>query len=501
MIFYCNALETKMQKFILTLTSTVTFSIFSMTLVAAEMHCAKISVGSGKCPQVEVQIDLSACGEKLVGEPAISCSGNDIRIVAHSEEHEYHARFVGTEAWGAFTYSQSGGIERKAVNSTSKPEKIKKAPAISPVPTKPAPVVEKKEVVRPARHVEEVKPLTFGGNFDAFYGFNFNKPKSVTPAATLPTGNTGGGVRAFDYYHNQFALSLAELTVRKESKEILFSVDLDFGEAADTNAADEVSKHIAQANITYSPAKLSGWTFTFGKLLSHVGYEGYKAKDDWQYSRSITNFMMPAWHTGLAVGIPLWTDKLGASVYLYNGWNSLYDNNDGKTLGFQLKYMPTSDLTVTNNFIAGPEQANENGNLRIENEANIVWTVNSKLAFALEGLWGFEEEAISTDENGKWGGITAHMKVSPLNHYWISPRVEYYHDRSTVTFNGFTTGANLGNRIFAATLTNGFPIAAGFETRVEFRYDHAMDNPIFAKKSGLNSKNQFTSVIGVLYSF
>ncbi|MBI3544120.1 MAG: outer membrane beta-barrel protein, partial [Deltaproteobacteria bacterium] len=100
--------------------------------------------------------------------------------------------------------------------------------------------------------------VSFSGLLDVYYAYNFNRPAPTTPPAStsvgtagLPPGNTN--LRYYDQYHNQIALSLAELEVKRSGTEVSFLIDLDFGHAADINAAanlgtstqviDEVSKH------------------------------------------------------------------------------------------------------------------------------------------------------------------------------------------------------------------------------------------------------------------
>jgi hypothetical protein len=210
---------------------------------------------------------------------------------------------------------------------------------------------------------------------------------------------------------------------------------------------------------------------------------------------------MPVWHLGAAVGIPIVKDKLTANLYVYNGWNSIRDNNDGKTFGAQLKYLPTDSLTIINNFIGGPEKANDNGDWRVVDEMNITYAFNPKWAFVVEGLWGYESNALVGGEAGKWGGVTAHAKYTPCSKFWLSPRFEYYHDRSSYSLSGFSAAGGVGNRFTAETLTTGYALAEGLEARVEFRFDHAHDAKIFNTDSLNTSRNQFTTTGAILYSF
>jgi hypothetical protein len=217
--------------------------------------------------------------------------------------------------------------------------------------------------------------------FDGYYSYNLNQPLSVTPIATpyLITPNTN--IRGYDFYHNNIALNVAEISVKKKGTEISFTADLDFGPQADFNAAslvlnasagpsigsvDPVSKVLGQAFLTYTPLWAPNLTVDFGKMSTHLGYESWKSKDNWQYSRStLFIFGKPLWHTGLHVGYSLMPKTFMLSAYVYNSWNSIYENNSSKTLGAQLKWTPSEAFAFAYNYIGGPEQAANDLNLRV----------------------------------------------------------------------------------------------------------------------------------------
>lgn len=357
-----------------------------------------------------------------------------------------------------------------------------------------------------------LEDLNFSGFLDVFYGFNVNRPPSVaSPAAHPPAGNTGAGLRFYDHYHNQFGLSLLQLSAAKETGEVQFHLSLDFGTTADINATgsdptgtaviDETSKHLSEANVTYAPSALNGWSITVGKILTPIGYEAYSSKTDWQYSRSIICSLLPTWHLGMAIQFPTASEKVDGTFYVFNGWNNFYDNNDGKTLGLQLRFNFSDSFVFTYNFLGGPERAEDNGNWRILNEANFVWSVTDILAIALEGLSGYEVGGLGADKNAQWFGTTAHAKWDLLNWYSISPRFEYFYDTDGFAVNGYIADPTKKNKFVSVTVTQAFQAAKGLEFKLEGRYDRAMDTPIYTKHSGLLSNQEFTVAAAALYSF
>ena len=45
---------------------------------------------------------------------------------------------------------------------------------------------------------------------------------------------------------------------------------------------------------------------------------------------------------------------------VYNGWNNVEDNNSGKTYGVSLGWNPTKKISISQGYMAGPEQNNLN---------------------------------------------------------------------------------------------------------------------------------------------
>jgi len=478
--------------------------------------CAKVkSVTGSKCEDLKVTFDLSACAETEKGAVEVKCQGNVASVAAFTDSSIYTTQFQVEEVWGKASVKQIGEVKRSGLlRSSPKKEPAKKAEVAPKKESTKLEVAEEKPT--PAD-----QPLSISGTFDAFYSYNVNRPGVVTqPLIGAPAGNSN--YRAYDSYHNSFGLNLAEITIKKTSGEIGFLADLDFGQQVEQNhpgsgsitltdpnsgtpttyeniaKVDEVSKHIGQAYITYTPSWGKGLTINAGKMYTHVGFELAKAKDNWQYSRSYTFwYAMPVWHLGLSASLPLYKDKLSASLFIYNGWNNLYENNSGKTFGAQLKYTPHADLTLIYNVIAGPEKTKNNSDWKVVNEANVTWNARSNLSFAFEGLVGYEAESAPDGKKAaKWFGTSLHGKYIATDWYSVSPRFEYYRDQ-----NGYTLATSKTEAIYSGTITNAFPIGSGLELRAEGRLDSSQKSKIFVNHKGEPSRHQTTLSLGALFSF
>lgn len=340
---------------------------------------------------------------------------------------------------------------------------------------------------------------------DGYYSHNFNRPAALTvpnassvSSAAIPDGKNT--YRYYDANHNQFSLSLLELSLLAKQGEVSLLADLDFGPFVDMNAAsssasgkavDEVSKHIGQAVIAYRPEG-SRFFLEAGKMYSHIGAETVKAKDNWNYSRTLLfSYGMPFWHTGLRLGYDLVPGQWQASLYAYNGWNSIYDNNHSKSIGAQLKYTPSQALAIAYNFLGGPERPENESEWKTVHELNALFTASESLSVMADLLTGSEKGVTinSRKADAKWYGGLLGVKYSLDDRSYLSPRFEIYRDQ-----HGYTLGSG-PQTIKSGTLTYGRNLTPGLDFRAEGRWDSSSRNP-FTK--GLTSKDSQTTLLAAL---
>ncbi|MGE4105696.1 MAG: outer membrane beta-barrel protein [Bacteriovoracia bacterium] len=485
---------------------------------AAPAGCGRATLTSGGdvCTSLSVQFDLSDCDDaKKSGAGIVSCRRETGVAEVKTAQAIYSVVLKKAEHGG---WEIVGPVTRKFwAEMKAAPAVFANAPATLPVPagapdgagalgSAPAATKVKSSPIEPASPPES-PGLKVGGALDAYYAYNFNQPTTVTPPTTanpgLPTAQTP--LRGFDAYHNQVALSLAELTLRYSGREVGFKLDLDFGQTTDiehraaNGATDAVSKHVGQAVVYYSPAAIPNFTLGVGKMPSHLGLESMKAQENWQYSRSFLYMLaIPHWHVGATLAFGLVPGKLNLGLGIYNGWNQLYDFNDAKTLGLQLSFTPVRTLALSYNLIWGAEQAGNNGDRRLVQELNAVWTASDKVSLAFDFVYGTsanETLASGSVANVSWLGGTIAAKFNLHPKYYLSPRLELFRDGE-----GFATGAASAQTLDGITLTNGYRLAEGFETRLEFRRDHAT-LASFLSRNGAGVDSQVTASMSFLFSF
>lgn len=325
------------------------------------------------------------------------------------------------------------------------------------------------------------------GTLDTYFHYNFNEPAtgSKTP------------LRNFDFDHNQFSFALAELAFIKpptDQDRVGFRLDLNYGPVTDwVHATDpagpEVVKHFQQAYISYLAPVGRGLSFDVGKFVTQHGAEVIEAKDNWNYSRSLLFALaIPYYHMGVRVGYsPNDIVTLGATVN--NGWNNVSDNNSQKTYGAQAIIKPITSVSIVQNYMAGPEQADDTDDWRHLADTTVAYTVNDVLS--VMGNYDYGRDRVA-GETVSWQGVALYAKAQATPYFAVIPRWEYYNDED-----GLTTGA--GQNLQEFTLTAEVKHTQGLIMRIEYRRDWS-DVDFFAR--GRRPKdNQNTFAVGFVYAF
>ena len=167
------------------------------------------------------------------------------------------------------------------------------------------------------------------------------------------------------------------------------------GNAGANSTGPELWKYLQQAYLGYRIMPVL--TVSGGLFLSPVGPESMVVHENWNWSRSDLFFGCPFYHTGVRAEYaltPAWTFTLAA----YNGWNSVVDNNNQKSLSVQAKYTRPS-LTVSALYFGGVERPS--GSDAGEPWRNLFdsyfhWTVNAWLALMGQVNAGFEDNDFGT---------------------------------------------------------------------------------------------------------
>jgi len=358
----------------------------------------------------------------------------------------------------------------------------KPTPAPTVAPTAAPSAAPSPEAAAP----EGPAPIEITGFVDTYYSYNFNKPPGDTQ------------LRNFDTKHDQLSLGLMEVALEQKptaKSRLGFRADLDFGPTTDIIHAlepggTEIFKTFEQGYLSWLAPVGKGLQLDVGKFVTPAGAEVIEAKDNWNYSRSLLFALaIPYYHLGLRATYNV-NDKVALAGYLINGWNDAQDNNRGKSFAFQAIVKPTAKLTLTQNFIAGPEQANDTADKRFLTDTVVAFNVTPRLGLMANYDYGRDTIA---GTRVSWQGIAAYARIQATSAWTLSPRVEWLDDGDA-----FMTGTRQKLKEF--TLTSEHKIDGGLLARLEFRRD-VSDEPFFLEDGGGTVKGQNTFTVGLVYAF
>jgi hypothetical protein len=285
-----------------------------------------------------------------------------------------------------------------------------------------------------------------------------------------------------------------------------YHIALGFGQAINAvNGSDPgglgFDQYLKEAYFSYLAPLGKGLQIDAGKFVTPHGAEVIETKDDWNYSRGLLfSYAIPYFHYGLRAKYSF-SDKYSVTGFVVNGWNNIVENNTGKTYGASFGWNPTKKVSFIQNYMAGPEQANDNSNWRQLWDTVITYSPTSKLSFTVNGDYGRGDHPILATSPTLtfgpkpvfWTGVAGYVKYALNDKYVVSSRYEYYDDHD-----GFTTGTP--QHFNGITGTFQRMIASHIMSRLEFRHD--MSNlPTFVKGNGLPVTAQNTMTAGLVFMF
>ena len=310
------------------------------------------------------------------------------------------------------------------------------------------------------------------GLVDLYYGFNFNRPSNQENFSF--GGSTGRR-------HNAFSVNLLSLGVAYEPDPVGFRLVLQYGLAADAlrsgeplspGAGLEVMRAIQLASVIVRPPKIPGFEIEAGVFPSHIGLESFVTKDNWNYTRGWMGETVPYTQTGIRVHYDF-DERFSAELHVLNGWQTISDNNDAKTIGTRLAY-DNGELALSFNTLIGPERDDDNEHWRLFGDLVLQWTPNQ--VFSLGASADMAWEAQPGGGSSVWGGAGLLARVRILPTLAVSARGEIYHDEDGV-ITGFAQTLGEGTLTVEATPWEHLLL------KLEGRYDRS-DSAVFFSSGG-----------------
>jgi hypothetical protein len=398
---------------------------------------------------------------------------------------------------------------KKQLNAAPAPAAPAAAVAVAPAapPSAPAPALAAgAQTPAPAAPTLAglLGPMSVTGFVDGYYGYNFEHPHDAPcPAGTVPSGfaTPCSSFRAFDGPSQQLSLNMIELIFDKppdaNNSRLGYHLAFGFGNAMNVvNGTDPgglaFAQYIKEGYLSYLAPVGKGLDIDFGKFVTQHGAEVIESKDNWNYSRGLLfTYAIPYYHFGLRTKYTF-SDKYNVSAYLVNGWNNIVDNNTGKTLGLQFGWNPSKKVNVVQNYMVGPEETNNNSNIRQLWDTVVTYSPTSRLSLMWNYDYGRGDRMLGVANPVFWTGIAGYVRYAFNDRYAIATRYEYFNDH-----NGFTTGTAQHLNEFTSTFER--KINGALITRLEFRRDMSNRDSFLRGTTPARAEN--TALAGVVYTF
>jgi hypothetical protein len=197
-------------------------------------------------------------------------------------------------------------------------------------------------------------------------------------------------------------------------------------------------------------------------------------KDNWNWSRSSPFYALPFYHTGAKVTYPF-TPRLAVTAAVYNGWNSVTDNNAEKSLSLQLTYVVPDVLALSVLYFSGVERASgaaEGRAWRHLLDAHLTLRLTKWLEALVHANGGIEPNAFGVSA---WLCGAAYLRFQLVAPLFIVVRGDFFWERTAAGASAIFWPAPA---VGSATLTLEYRPVDRISIRLELRHDHA-SSPIY----------------------
>jgi len=349
--------------------------------------------------------------------------------------------------------------------------------------------------------------VTIGGHVQASYNANLSK--------SLPQTNQ---LRGYDSHVNTFSLNQFQLKIGKAlagddkygfGAKLLMGRDAGVIKSFDSSNTTTGAKDFdVQEAYGLFKCPWTGTVMTAGKFVTSMGIEVIESPANNQVSPGLLFFNgMPYTHTGLKGNYAL-NDRLNFTAGVVNGWDYEQDNNDGKTIIWQVATTPMAGAFVNfqgtygpekNTETAGPPPVNGNGSKRSALDLTLGTTVKN-ITLMGEALYGQDSNVrpLGGTKTGDvhWSGYGLWIGTSLSSYLNPSARFEIFEDNNGAD----KLGRGKNNTAKTLTLTNKFKVTDNAFTRLEYRHDFS-NEAVYTRNNGSNVRTQNTIGIDWVVTF
>jgi hypothetical protein len=174
------------------------------------------------------------------------------------------------------------------------------------------------------------------------------------------------------------------------------------------------------------------------------------------------------------------TDRLSVALWIVNGWNSVVDNNAGKSILSVLGYKIPDKLNLQLLYMGGPERnagAPEGQPWRHLVDLYAQWDVNAVLSLLAEGNTGLESGQRGTSW---WAAGALYARVHPLSWLYLAARGDRFQEHRGASDQGTASPMFFpASWVASGTFTIDGRPHDNVSLRLEYRHDQASSAMFF----------------------
>ena len=258
--------------------------------------------------------------------------------------------------------------------------------------------------------------LQLHGFVDTYYGLDFNRPANQASFAE-GAGTTGGR-------SGEARLNLAELDLLVEPNPVGVHVSLGYGTGIDVlHASEPFLGPIYQAYASVRVPVGRGLIVDAGIFSSHVGFESFFSKDNFDYTRSWMGEFSPYYQAGLRASYAF-DEHWSAQLQLLNGWQLAGDNNRAKTIGAQIAWTGER-AAVSFNTLIGPELPGDDSHFRFFSDLVAQARILAWLTVAATADAALQQ---GPARNAHWLAAAAYLRAALSGVVALAVRIEQFSD-------------------------------------------------------------------------
>ncbi|MFZ9045731.1 MAG: outer membrane beta-barrel protein [Cyclobacteriaceae bacterium] len=272
--------------------------------------------------------------------------------------------------------------------------------------------------------------FNMSGYLDFYYAYDFYDPPAkqrqyITQAAR----------------HNEFNLNLGFVQAAYASDNIRGNLAIQVGTYPTANYGGEPNAFAQLIQNASAGLKIGEKTWVDAGIMGgHFGYEGLISMDNELYTQALATEYTPYYQTGVQLSSEL-SEKLSFRAVVINGWQNIYETNNGKSFGIGLDYMINDRWGISYGNYIGKDPVNGEDRLRFHNNFYLTYT-GEKFSSAFVVDYMFEDlsnsQELALNQSSNLYFITF-INQFQINDSWkVAGRYEYVEDPANALFSSPT---------------------------------------------------------------